>query len=89
MTERRHLFYEGRVQGVGFRYTVRGIAARYVVSGFVRNLHDARVELVAEGSAAEVARFLAEVQERMDVYIAGVQSSSGPATGEYARFEIR
>jgi acylphosphatase len=39
--------YEGHVQGVGFRYTVKTIARGFDVTGTVRNLPDGRVELVA------------------------------------------
>ena len=46
-------FYEGRVQGVGFRYTARRIAAGFDVAGYVRNLADGRVELVASGDDEE------------------------------------
>ena len=47
--EQREVYYQGRVQGVGFRYAVRSLARRFAVDGFVRNLSDGRVELVAEG----------------------------------------
>src|SRR5688572_25939207 len=63
-TEKRStVLYSGRVQGVGFRYTTRSIARKYQVSGFVRNLPDGRVELVAEGAAHELEAFLGEVRE--------------------------
>jgi acylphosphatase len=52
------VFYSGRVQGVGFRVTVRQIARGFDVTGAVRNLSDGRVELIAEGEKAEVAAFL-------------------------------
>ena len=42
----RQVFYEGRVQGVGFRYSVRNVAKGYDVCGWVRNLDDGRVEVV-------------------------------------------
>ena len=58
---RRRVLYSGHVQGVGFRYTTRGIAQGYAVTGFVRNLSDGRVELVAEGNPAIVEAFLNEV----------------------------
>ena len=41
--------YEGRVQGVGFRYTVKNLAREYDVSGTVENLPDGRVVLLASG----------------------------------------
>jgi acylphosphatase len=57
------VFYEGRVQGVGFRYSARRVAAGFDVAGFVRNLPDGRVELVASGDEEEVDGFLAGVRE--------------------------
>jgi acylphosphatase len=69
MTVRRRVYYSGRVQGVGFRYTAQGLAQDYAVTGFVRNLPDRRVELVAEGEPAEVERFLEAVRRQMDGYI--------------------
>jgi acylphosphatase len=50
--------YEGRVQGVGFRYTVKTLAREYDVSGTVANLPDGRVELLLSGDADEVDAFL-------------------------------
>lgn len=44
--------YDGRVQGVGFRWTVKNLAREYDVAGTVRNLPDGRVELVAQGDEA-------------------------------------
>ena len=52
------VFYEGRVQGVGFRYGTRRVAAGFDVAGYVRNLPDGRVELVASGEPGEVDEFL-------------------------------
>jgi acylphosphatase len=60
----KRVVYAGRVQGVGFRYTVQGIARGFPVAGGVRNLPDGRVEVVAEGEEAEVAAFLAAVARR-------------------------
>ena len=59
--KRLQVYFQGRVQGVGFRYTVQHIARSYKVTGFVRNLHDGRVELVAEGEESELERFLNEI----------------------------
>ena len=62
--ERRRVYYSGRVQGVGFRATCRWLAGGFEVAGYVRNLPDGRVEVVAEGESAELDRFLAAIQER-------------------------
>jgi acylphosphatase len=53
----------GRVQGVGFRYTVMQIAQRFAVHGTVRNLRSGALEVDAEGDDAEVDRFIAAVVE--------------------------
>ena len=52
------VFYEGHVQGVGFRWTVRHIAKGFDVTGWVQNLADGRVELQAGGEESEVLAFL-------------------------------
>src|SRR5689334_21011918 len=54
MRKRVEVFYTGRVQGVGFRYTTREIAKGFEVSGSVQNLEDGRVELEAEGEETEL-----------------------------------
>ncbi len=63
MNTGRHVFYEGRVQGVGFRYTVKNLARGFDVVGWVRNLPDGRVELQASGDADEIGDFLLAIRE--------------------------
>ena len=58
------------------------------VGGFVRNLRDGRVHLVAEGERAEVERFLAAVAQRMVREIRDAEVDWHPASGGFARFEI-
>lgn len=86
--EARHVFYSGRVQGVGFRYIAQRIAQGYAVKGFVRNLADRRVELVVEGQAAEVEKLLAEISARMADNIRRADVQNVPVTGRYPAFEI-
>ncbi len=57
------VFYEGRVQGVGFRYCVRQLACGYEVTGWVRNLPDGRVEMQACGEKAELDQFLEAIRD--------------------------
>jgi acylphosphatase len=57
------IFYTGQVQGVGFRYTAKTVAAGFEVTGTVRNLPDGRVELVAEGARAELEAFRAGIRD--------------------------
>ena len=52
------VFFEGHVQGVGFRWTVRHIAKGFDLTGWVRNLIDGRVEMQLSGEEAEVRAFL-------------------------------
>ena len=87
--ERREVYYSGRVQGVGFRYTVRTVATRFAVTGFIRNLADGRVQLVVEGGPGELRRFLDAVDAEMGHYVAQTQEQTAPITGRFQGFEIR
>lgn len=81
--------FEGRVQGVGFRYATVRIASRFSVRGFIRNLPGGAVELVAEGEAGEVENFLGEVEKAMCESIDRTDVQRTAARGEFSRFEIR
>ena len=86
--QRRQVLYEGHVQGVGFRFTVLLIARRYDVAGFVRNLPDGRVELVAEGTPEVLSGLLADVADAMKGYIRRTNVETAPATGEFSGFDL-
>ena len=81
-------YFEGRVQGVGFRFTTRNVAADFDVTGFVRNLPDGRVEMVAEGDNDELDRLLTAVEIAMKGYIHSTASQKTPATGAFNSFDI-
>ena len=87
--ERQLIYFAGQVQGVGFRYTARRLATRYAVDGFVRNLPDGRVELVAEGLPAEVGAFVDDLRRTMQSYVRDCDIHRAPASGEFEGFEIR
>jgi len=87
--ERRNIIFSGNVQGVGFRYSTHAIAANYQIEGYVRNQTDGRVQVQVEGSPAELDRFQTDMADRLSRHIRSVHTDRLPATGEFARFEIR
>jgi acylphosphatase len=87
--QRRTVYYKGHVQGVGFRYTTHAIARGHKVTGYVCNLPDGRVEVVAESERPELDAFLSKVRERFFNYIRDERCDEGPATGEFDSFDIR
>ena len=90
MTASVQVFYDGNVQGVGFRYTVRQIAKGFEVTGFVRNLRDGRVELQAAGEEAEVRAFLdALLQSELRGHIRKHTEAPLPNPPAFHGFEIR
>jgi len=82
-------FFSGHVQGVGFRYTALQVAKEFDVAGFVANLADGRVQLEAEGRAADVTAFIDAVQERMHGCIRKVERSSRLCPARFNGFAVR
>lgn len=83
------LNYSGRVQGVGFRQTTAEIARRHPVSGFVRNLADGTVELVAIGAETAVRGFLADVRTRFERNIRGMNEEPYAGGETFDGFSVR
>ena len=85
----RVVYYSGRVQGVGFRATAASVARRHPdVRGWVRNLPDGRVELLADGPAPAVEAFLADVRDRMAGYIDAEESAERDPGGPLHGFRV-
>jgi acylphosphatase len=80
----------GRVQGVGYRYYVAECAHMTGVHGFVRNLPDGTVEMVAESSPAALDDFLRLVHAKNNpvIWVEGIAIKKGPATGEFPGFRV-
>ncbi len=87
--QRWTIHFTGRVQGVGFRASTEHIAAGFAVTGYVRNLTDGRVELVAEGTAGELAGLVREITARLGHYIRQQTQTSDAASGEWDEFSVR
>ncbi len=86
---RAHVFYTGRVQGVGFRYTAERFALDAGVTGWVRNLPDGRVELVCEGSRAQIEKLLASIAEsQLGPHIRKTDCAWKGPTGEFGDFTV-
>jgi acylphosphatase len=83
----KRVVYRGRVQGVGFRYTVHRLASALPVAGVVKNLRDGSVELIAEGEPAAVDSLLARVAQQMGGYIVNAEASVQEPQG-YRGFRI-
>lgn len=79
---RMNCWFEGHVQGVGFRYQTMSVAKGFEVSGTVQNLTDGRVHLCAEGEESEVQAFQEAVAEELKSYIrkAEIKTDNGPRT---------
>jgi acylphosphatase len=89
-THRRiDVHYSGTVQGVGFRYRARGIAQQFDVVGFVRNLEDGRVQIVAEGEKDELLEFLRDVDHQLARFIRDKNVVWLKSQGQFGSFEIR
>lgn len=83
------VYFSGTVQGVGFRFTAERLARRFQVTGFVRNVEDGRVEVVAEGEEKELAEFLTAIRESgMKDYIRDVEAHWSEAQGCFKGFRI-
>ena len=79
---RMNCWFEGHVQGVGFRYQTMSVAKGFEVSGTVRNLPDGRVLLCSEGDESEVKAFQEAVADELKSYIRKfeIKTDSGPRT---------
>ena len=87
--EQRIVNYRGNVQGVGFRFTACRIAENYDVTGFVRNLPDGGVEVLAEGDVAQIDAFLADLAQRFDGFIRSQTQQTAPYGGSFESFGVR
>ncbi len=86
---RVHVYLSGRVQGVAYRYFAERRASELGLTGWVRNLFDGRVEVLAEGDRADVDQFVSRLKEgpRMG-RVEYAEVSFEPYTGEFGGFQI-
>lgn len=96
MDKRLHLIYSGRVQGVGFRYAVMDIARRQNIVGWVKNLDDGRVEIIAQSGEATLNNFIQEINQQftgsikdLDTQWLSADLSAGKSPSEFSDFRIK
>ena len=89
MNKRFHVYYSGAVQGVGFRFVAQSAAHPLNITGWVKNLEDGRVEVVCEGEAAALNKFLDKIKDIFGAYIRDARMEPQNATGEFKGFDIR
>lgn len=80
---------EGVVQGVGFRWFTMKHARHLGLKGWVRNLPDGRVEMVAEGTREQLEQLLGRVREGPPgSRVRHVITQWSEASGEFAEFQV-
>jgi len=88
MEKRIHVFFSGIVQGVGFRFSALALAKRYKLKGWVKNISDGRVELIAEGSNKDLNGFLGDLIAEFGRGITDCQLEKSEPKGERSDFKI-
>ncbi|HUW17982.1 MAG TPA: acylphosphatase [Sedimentisphaerales bacterium] len=84
----RHIVFFGQVQGVGFRFTAHRIASRYGLTGWVRNLPDGTVEMVAQGSPDDIADCIRDIEQSFTGYISETKIGEVAQNPQYKQFRI-
>lgn len=85
---RAHILYSGRVQGVGFRATAQRYGQDLNLCGWVKNLPDGRVEILAEGDREKIVQLCQHLEKYFQGYIKDKNIDFVPAKGDYADFDI-
>ena len=84
----KHVIFIGRVQGVGFRFTAHRMAKRHQITGFVRNLPDGTVEMLAQGPAGGIDDCIQDIQEYFGDYVRETSIQEIPTDPKYKDFRI-
>ena len=84
----KHIIFSGSVQGVGFRFTALRMANRCKLTGFVRNLPDGSVEIVAQGPACDIDNCIGDIRQHFSSYISETQILDIPINPKYKDFQI-
>ncbi len=87
--KRMHAFVSGEVQGVGYREEVKRIAFDLNICGWVMNLEDGRVEIIAEGEDKNIEEFLDNINsKKYPVFVEYIKVEEEIFKGEFRSFRI-
>ncbi len=87
---RLHAFIDGSVQGVGFRMYVLQHAQALGLAGWVRNTYDGKVEVLAEGTFAQLERLVDKLRlGPRSAFVTEVKKEWLTPTGEFLDFSVR
>ena len=84
---RKHIYFYGRVQGVGFRYYAVQKAGQLGLAGWVRNRYDGSVEMEVEGAETDIDQMILFLQNRTYIWIEDMRVKSMSLEGEYGLYE--
>lgn len=84
---RKHIYFYGRVQGVGFRYYAVQKANQLGLTGWVRNLSDGSVEMEVEGQEPLIDQLIIFLQNRTYIWIENIKVKTIPLKNENGFFE--
>jgi len=84
----KHIFFTGRVQGVGFRFTALRIANRCKLTGLVRNAPNGIVEMIAQGTAEDIDNCIRQIQDSFEGYLTETKIEEIPFDPKYDDFKI-
>ncbi len=84
----KRIIFIGSVQGVGFRFTANSIARRYRLTGYVRNLSNGSVEMLAQGKQQDIDDCLSDIAESFAGYIRSTKIEDLPPDPAYTDFKI-
>ena len=85
---RKHIFFSGRVQGVGFRYKSYYIAQSLGLTGWVRNCYDGRVEMEVQGTEADIDQMILQLEKQRYIWIEDISVKTTEVIQENS-FSIR
>jgi len=84
----KHITFSGEVQGIGFRFTALNVATQYHLTGYVRNLPNGMVEMLAQGPAQDIDDCIRNLQESFAGYVREAKTEDAAFDPKHKGFKI-